>query len=42
MFEEVSFQMYSVYADYEKYCARKKKEGAEPVSFFKHAFGQFD
>ena len=42
MFEEVSFTMYSVYSDYEKYCRRKKAEGKEPVSFFKYAFGQFD
>jgi len=42
MFEEVSFTMYSVYTDYEKYCKRKKAEGEEPVSFFKYAFGQFD
>ncbi len=41
MFEEVSFQMYSVYADYEKYCESKKAEGIEPVSFFKYAFGQY-
>ena len=41
MFEEVSFQMYSVYSDYEKYCRKQKVAGKEPVSFFKYAFGQF-
>ena len=41
MFEEVSFTMYSVYADYDKYCREMKAEGKEPVSFFKYAFGQF-
>lgn len=40
MFEEVSFQMYSIYSDYEKYCKNKKMAGEEPVSFFKYAFGQ--
>ena len=40
MFEEVSFQMYSIYSDYEKYCKNKKMSGEEPVSFFKYAFGQ--
>ena len=42
MFEEVSFQMYTIYSDYEKYCKAKKSEGKEPVSFFKYAFGQYD
>ena len=42
MFDEVSFQMYSVYADYEKYCKKQEKEGKEPISFFRYAFGQFD
>jgi hypothetical protein len=32
--------MYSVYADYEKYVAKAKADGKEPVSFFKYAFGQ--
>lgn len=41
MFEEVSFTMYSVYSDYEKYCKREIEKGNEPVSFFKYAFGQF-
>ena len=41
MFEEVSFQMYSIYSDYEKYCQKKKKAGEEPVSFFHYAFGQY-
>ena len=41
MFEEVSFQMYSVYADYEKYVAKQKAEGKEAVSFFKYAFRQY-
>jgi hypothetical protein len=41
MFEEVSFQMYTIYSDYEKYCHKQKKEGKEPVSFFKYAFGQY-
>ena len=42
MFEEVSFQMYTIYADYEKYCKNKRNEGKEPVSFFKYAFGQYE
>lgn len=41
MFEEVSFQMYSIYSDYEAYCREKKAAGEEPISFFKYAFGQF-
>ena len=41
MFEEVSFQMYTVYSDYEKYCRAQRNEGKEPVSFFKYAFGQY-
>ena len=42
MFEEVSFQMYTIYSDYEKYCRTKQKEGKQPVSFFKYAFGQYE
>ncbi len=38
---EVSFQMYSIYSDYEKYCKRVEAEGKKPVSFFKYAFGQY-
>ncbi len=41
MFEEVSFQMYSVYSDYEKYCRTEKKNGKEPVSFVKFMFGKY-
>ena len=41
MFEEVSFKMYSVYADYEKYYRKQEKEGKEPVSFLRYAFGQY-
>ena len=42
MFEEVSFQMYTIYSDYEKYCKRLQNEGKEPVSFFRYAFGQYE
>ena len=41
MFEEVSFTMYSVYSDYEKYVNESKANGKQPVSFFKYAFGQY-
>lgn len=41
MFDEVSFTMYTVYADYEKYAKATKKNGQEPVSFFKYAFGAY-
>ena len=41
MFEETTLAMYSIYADYEKYCKGVRAHGEEPVSFFKYAFGQF-
>lgn len=41
MFEEVSFTMYSVYSDYEKYVKETNLKGEKPVSFFKYAFGQY-
>lgn len=42
MFEEnLSYSIYSVIADYEKYVAAQKEEGKEAVSIIKYAFGKF-
>ena len=41
MFEETTLAVYSIYADYEKYCRELKRNGQECPSFFQYAFGAF-
>lgn len=42
MFEEnLSYSIYSVIADYEKYVEAQKEQGKEAVSIIKYAFGKF-
>ena len=42
MFDEsLSYSIYSVVADYERYVAAQKEQGKEAVSLIKYAFGKF-
>ncbi len=39
MFGDMSFQFYTVYTEYDKYCRDERKSGHNPGSFFKFIIG---